>query len=207
MDHHTMSASRVHRGCVLNLFSERYSIDLVSIPLQGSKVIIEMEWLEPNGAMINCEQQLVRVRNLSVGELVIPGEGASHGPALCSLARGRRYLQQGCSGFLAYVADTRVEGKSELNRMLIVRDFPDVFPKDLPRVPPEGQVEFQIDLVPGAAPLAKAPYHLAPPEMQELSTQLHKFLDKGFILPRSSSWGAPILFVKKNEGSHRMCID
>ena len=74
-------------------------------------------------------------------------------------------------------------------------------------MPTERQVEFRIDLIPGAAPIPKAPYRLAPPEMQELSTQLQELLDKGFIRPSSSSWGAPILFVKKMERSHRMCID
>ena len=68
-------------------------------------------------------------------------------------------------------------------------------------------MEFRIDLVPGAAPIAKALYQLASPEMQELSTQLQELLDKGFIRPISSPWGAPILFVKRKDGSHRMCID
>ncbi|KAJ9539429.1 hypothetical protein OSB04_032162 [Centaurea solstitialis] len=79
--------------------------------------------------------------------------------------------------------------------------------EDLQGVPPERQVEFRIDLVPGAAPVAKTPYRLAPPEMQELSSQLEELLEKGFIRPSSSPWGAPILFVKKKDGSMRMCID
>ncbi|GJX86154.1 putative reverse transcriptase domain-containing protein [Tanacetum coccineum] len=88
-----------------------------------------------------------------------------------------------------------------------VRDFPEVFPEDLPGLPPTRQVEFQIDLVPGAAPVARAPYRLAPSEMEELSTQLQELSDKGFIRPSSSPWGAPVLFVKKKDGSFRMCID
>ncbi|GJT76379.1 putative reverse transcriptase domain-containing protein [Tanacetum coccineum] len=88
-----------------------------------------------------------------------------------------------------------------------VRDFPEVFPEDLPGLPPIRQVEFQIDLVPGAAPVARAPYRLAPSEMEELSTQLQELFDKGFIRPSSSPWGAPVLFVKKKDGSFRMCID
>ena len=88
-----------------------------------------------------------------------------------------------------------------------MREFPDVFPEELPGVPPERQVEFRIDLILGAATIAKAPYRLAPPEMQELSSQLQELLGKGFIRPSSSPWGALILFVKKKDGSHRMCID
>ncbi|GKG04353.1 hypothetical protein Tco_0314740, partial [Tanacetum coccineum] len=76
-----------------------------------------------------------------------------------------------------------------------------------PGLPPTRQVEFQIDLVPGAAPVARAPYRLTSFELQELSTQLQKLSDKGFIRPSSSPWGAPILFVKKKDGSFRMCIN
>ncbi|GJT35417.1 hypothetical protein Tco_0925836 [Tanacetum coccineum] len=75
-------------------------------------------------------------------------------------------------------------------------DFPEVFPEDLPGLPPTRQVEFQIDLVPSAAPVARAPYRLALSEMEELSTQLQELSDKGFIRPSSSPWGAPVLFVK-----------
>ena len=103
--------------------------------------------------------------------------------------------------------DTREAGKETVGDVLVVREFADVFPEELHGIPPERQVEFRIDLVPGAAPIAKAPYRLAPPEMQELSTQLQELLDKGFIRPSSSPWGAPILFVKKKDGSHQMCID
>ncbi|GKE21441.1 hypothetical protein Tco_1432953 [Tanacetum coccineum] len=82
-----------------------------------------------------------------------------------------------------------------------------VFPEDLPSLPPTRQVEFQIDLIPGAAPVARAPYRLAPSEMKELSEQLKELSDKGFIRPSSSPWGAPVLFVKKKDRLFRMCID
>ncbi|GKE70968.1 retrotransposable element Tf2 [Tanacetum coccineum] len=85
----------------------------------------------------------------------------------------------------------------------VIRDFPEV----LPGLPPPRKVEFQIDLVPGAAPVASAPYRLAPSEMRELSVKLQELLEKGFIRPSLSPWGAPVLFVKKKDGSFRMCID
>nr|GEY43506.1 putative reverse transcriptase domain-containing protein [Tanacetum cinerariifolium] len=85
--------------------------------------------------------------------------------------------------------------------------LPRGFPEDLPSIPPTRQVEFQIDLVPGVAPVARAPYRLAPYEMKELSDQLKELANKGFIRPSSSPWGAPVLFVKKKDGSFRMCID
>ncbi|GKD36833.1 putative reverse transcriptase domain-containing protein, partial [Tanacetum coccineum] len=91
------------------------------------------------------------------------------------------------------------------NEILIVRDFPKVFPEDLLGIPPTRQVEFQIDLIPGDAPVARAPYRLAPFKMKELSDKLQELYDKGFIRPSSSPWGAPVLFVKKKDGSFRMC--
>ncbi|GJT22207.1 putative reverse transcriptase domain-containing protein [Tanacetum coccineum] len=117
---------------------------------------------------------------------------------------------KGFSIFLAHVTAKEVEDKSEKKRLEgvpIVQDFPEVFPEDLSGLPLTRQVEFQIDLVPGVAPVARAPYRLAPSEMKELSEQLKELSDKGFIRPSSSPWGAPVLFVKKKDGSFRMCID
>ncbi|GKB28817.1 putative reverse transcriptase domain-containing protein [Tanacetum coccineum] len=94
-----------------------------------------------------------------------------------------------------------------LEDILVVREFSEVFPKDLPSLPPVRQVEFQIDLMPGVAPVARAPYRLAPSEMQELSDQLQELADRGFIRPSTSPWGAPVLFVKKKDRSFRICID
>ncbi|GJY32203.1 putative reverse transcriptase domain-containing protein [Tanacetum coccineum] len=119
-------------------------------------------------------------------------------------------MLKGCLVFLANVTTKDTEDKSEKKRLEdvpIVQDFPDVFPEDLSGLPLTRQVEFQIDLIPGAAPVARAPYRLAPSEMKELSEQLKELFDKGFIRPSSSPWGAPVLFVKKKDGSFRLCID
>ncbi|GKB70361.1 putative reverse transcriptase domain-containing protein [Tanacetum coccineum] len=108
------------------------------------------------------------------------------------------------------IFDAIIECKSEEKRLEdvpIVRDFPDVFLEELAGLPPTRQVEFQIDLVPGVAPVARAPYRLAPSKMKELLEQLQELSDKGFIRSSSSPWGALILFVKKKDISFRMCID
>ncbi|GKD42454.1 hypothetical protein Tco_1267099 [Tanacetum coccineum] len=98
-------------------------------------------------------------------------------------------------------------GEKRLKDVPTVRDFSEVFPEDLPGLPPTRQVEFQINLVPSSAPIARSPYRLAPSEMQELSTQLQELSNKGFIRPSSSPWGDLVLFVKKKDGSFRMCIN
>ncbi|GJZ19600.1 putative reverse transcriptase domain-containing protein [Tanacetum coccineum] len=126
-----------------------------------------------------------------------------------SSIRTQKYIDQGCQVFLI---QTMKEEETEIPERRIedvpvVRDFPEVFPEDLPGLPLTYQVEFHIELIPGAAPVARAPYRLAPAEMKELAEQLKELSDKGFIRASSSSWGAPILFVKKKDGSFRMCID
>ncbi|GJT81653.1 putative reverse transcriptase domain-containing protein [Tanacetum coccineum] len=103
-----------------------------------------------------------------------------------------------------------MEKKSDEKRLkdiLVVIEFLEVFPEDLLGLPPVRQVEFQIDLIPRTTPIAQAPYRLAPSEMQELSNQLQELSDRGFIRPSTLPWGAPVLFVKKKDGSFRMCID
>ncbi|GJW70998.1 putative reverse transcriptase domain-containing protein [Tanacetum coccineum] len=97
--------------------------------------------------------------------------------------------------------------EQKLGEIVVVRDFPEVFPDDLSRLPPIWEIQFRIELIPGAIPVAKSPYRLAPSEMEELSEQLKELQDKGFIRPSSSPWGASKLFVKKKDGSFRMCID
>nr|GEW55933.1 putative reverse transcriptase domain-containing protein [Tanacetum cinerariifolium] len=129
---------------------------------------------------------------------------------IISCTKAQEYLSKGCDVFLACITMKEVKDKSEgkqLEDVPIIRDFPEAFPEDLPGIPPARQAEFQIDLAPGAAPVARAPYRLSPSEMKELAEQLQELSDKGFIRPSSSPWGAPVLFVKKKDGSFRMCID
>nr|GEX23523.1 putative reverse transcriptase domain-containing protein [Tanacetum cinerariifolium] len=123
-----------------------------------------------------------------------------------SCIKARKYVKQGCHLFLAHVTEKKSKEK-QLEDVPVIRDFPEVFPKESPGLPPSRQVEFQIDLVPGAARVARGPYRLAPSEMKELSVQLQELLEKGFIRLSLSPWGEPVLFVKKKDRSFRMCID
>nr|GEZ84714.1 hypothetical protein [Tanacetum cinerariifolium] len=118
----------------------------------------------------------------------------------------QKYIENGCELFLAQVTRTMSKEK-RVEDVPVIRDFPEVFPEDLPGLPQPRQVEFRIDLIPGATPVARAPYRLAPSELKELSKQLKELSEKGFIRSSSSPWGAPVLFVKKKDGSFRMCID
>ncbi|GJR99545.1 putative reverse transcriptase domain-containing protein [Tanacetum coccineum] len=190
-----------------------YDVELADERIISFDAIIGMDWLVRYQAVIVCAEKIVRIpwRNET---LIIHGDGSNQGNVtrlnIISCTKTQKYMQKGFPIFLAHVTAKEVEDKSEKKRLEdvpIVRDFPEVFPKDFPGLPLTRQVEFQIDLVPGAAPVARAPYRLAPSEMKELSEQLKELSDKGFIRPSSSPWGAPVLFVKKKDGSFRMCID
>ncbi|KAI3669693.1 hypothetical protein L6452_41033 [Arctium lappa] len=196
----------VLKQCTLSIEGREFSIDLLPMLIGGFDVVVGMDWLSNNHAEIVCSKKLIRLPNYSGEVVVIYGEKRKGEVAIITMAKARKCLVKGCSSFLAYVIDAKLE-KSKLEDVKIVREFPDVFPDDLPGLPPDRQVEFRIDLVPGATPIAKAPYRLAPSEMQEMMAQLQELLEKGFIRPSSSPWGAPVLFVKKKDGTMRMCID
>ena len=118
----------------------------------------------------------------------------------------RRFLRKGCEALLALILDSKRE-QVNLENIPLIREFPDVFPEKLQGVPPERKVDLSIKVVQGTTPILRAPYRMAPTELKKLKTQLHELLDKGFIRPRVSPWGAPILFVKKKDGTLRMFID
>ncbi|GJY95217.1 putative reverse transcriptase domain-containing protein [Tanacetum coccineum] len=156
-----------------------FEIDLMPIELGTFDVIIGMDWLVKHDAVIVCGEKVVRIP-YGNKTLIVKGENG-----------GSRLMIISC--IKAHVP--------------VIRDFPEVFPEELPRLPPPRQVEFRIDLVPGVAPVTRAPYRLALSEMKELSVQLQELLEKGFIRSSSSPWGASALFVKKKDGSFRTCID
>ncbi|GKB65278.1 putative reverse transcriptase domain-containing protein [Tanacetum coccineum] len=173
------------RSCTLNFLNHLFNIDLIPVELGSFDVIIGMDCDESNNGR---ESRLT----------------------IISCSKAQEYMAKGCQIFLVQISAKKEEDKSEgkqLKDVPIVQDFSEVFPEDLSGLPPARLVEFQIDLIPGAAPVARAPYRLAPSEMKELSEQLQELSDKGFIRPSSSPWGAPVLFVKKKDGSFRMCID
>nr|GEU63887.1 putative reverse transcriptase domain-containing protein [Tanacetum cinerariifolium] len=118
----------------------------------------------------------------------------------------RKYIERGSQLFIAQVTEKELV-KKQLQDVSVICNFLEVFPDDLSGLPPPRPVEFKIKLIPGAAPVARAPYHLAPSELKELSDQFKELSEKGFIRPSSSPWGAPVLFVKKKDRSFRVCID
>ncbi|GKD04931.1 putative reverse transcriptase domain-containing protein, partial [Tanacetum coccineum] len=212
-DGRILETNVILRGCTLGLLGHPFNIDLMPVKLGSFDVIIGMDWLAKYHAVIVCDEKVVRI---PYGDevLVIRGDnydGKSKSKLnIISCMKTQKYLQKGCQVYLAQVTSKKTKDQSKEKRLEdvpIVREFPEVFLEDLPGIPPARQVEFQIDLVPGAAPVARSSYRLAPAELQELSTQLQELFDREFIRPSSSPWGALVFFVKKKDGSFRMCID
>ena len=118
----------------------------------------------------------------------------------------RHFLRKGCEAFLNLILDSKRE-QVNFENIPVIMEFPDVFPEELPGVPPEREVDLSIEVVQGTTPISRAPYRMALTELKELKTKLQELLDKGFIRPSVSPWGAPVLFVKKKDDTLRMCND
>nr|GFA33316.1 hypothetical protein [Tanacetum cinerariifolium] len=181
-DGRVTSTNTILKGCTLNLVNHLFKIDLLPIELGTFDVVTRMDWLVKQDAVIVCGKKVVHipVKNKT---LVVKGDND------------------------ASRLKVKEPKEKRLEDVSMIRDFLEVFPDDLPRLPPPRQVEFKIELVPGAAPVARAPYQLVPSEMKELADQLQELSEKGFIRPSSSLWGAPVLLVKKKDGSFQMCIN
>ncbi|GJW04405.1 putative reverse transcriptase domain-containing protein [Tanacetum coccineum] len=179
-DGRIIGLNTILKGCTLNFLNHQFNINLMPVELNA---IIGMDWLAKYQAVIVCAEKIVRIpwKNKT---LIIHGDGSTQGNVtrlnIISCTKTQKYMEKGFPIFLAHVTTKETEDKSEKKRLEdvpIVQDYPE------------------------------APYRLAPSEMKELSEQLKELSDKGFIRPSSSPWGAPVLFVKKKDGSFRMCID
>ncbi|GJT64475.1 putative reverse transcriptase domain-containing protein [Tanacetum coccineum] len=185
-DGKVVGTNTVLRGCTLALFNHVFKIGLLPTRLGSFDVIVGMNWLSHHLAVIICYEKIVRVLLPSGEILEIQGERPEKDPRSLSCMK----------------ADEK-----KVKDIPIIHDFPEVFPDDLSGLPPVRKIEFRIDLIPGALPVVKSPYRLAPSELLELSNQLKELQEKGFIRPSHSPWVAPVLFVKKKDGALRMCID
>nr|GEY99036.1 putative reverse transcriptase domain-containing protein [Tanacetum cinerariifolium] len=157
-------------------------------------------------ATIDCHSYRVIFGNIHAPEFIYHGSLPGKSMQIVSALQARTLLYHGCEGFLATIHDTTSEVPSIYDQP-IVSEFPDVFPDELPGIPPVCEVEFNIELIPRAEPISKAPYRIAPVQLKELKDQLQELLERGFIRPSVSPWGAPVLFVKKKDGIMRHCID
>ena len=143
-----------------------------------------MDWMRSWKAVINCGNSFVNLTT-PFGEKV-------------------EYVATQSTAEICWV--NQLEGTT-IEDIRIVNEYLDIFPEELLGMPPKRDIEFIIELLPGTVPIAKRPYRMGVSELAELKKQIRELLDKGYVQPSSSPWGAPILFVEKKDGTQRMCID
>ncbi|XP_058741124.1 uncharacterized protein LOC131613474 [Vicia villosa] len=191
----SVTTSLVCLKCPLSIFNRDFAVDLVCLPLAGLDVILGMNLLEYNYAHINCYNKTVR---FSTAE--------EEGAGLVSSKQVRQLLKEEVEMF-SLMATLSIENQNIIDELPVVCEFPEVFPDEIPDVPPERGIEFTIDLVPGTRPVSMAPYRMSASELTELKKQLEDLLEKKFVRPSVSPWGAPVLLVKKKDISMRLCVD
>ncbi|GJU29985.1 reverse transcriptase domain-containing protein [Tanacetum coccineum] len=180
-DGNLVDTNTVNQGFTLILLNQPFKIDLIQIKLGSFDVIIGKDWLSKYHARIICDKKVARIP-IDDETLIIRDDQSKTRLSLISCIKTERYISRRYQVFVAQVMEKKLD-ETRLENIPVVREFPEVFPKDLPGLPPVRQVDFQIDLDLGAAPVARAPYRLAPSEMQELSDQLQELADRGFIRP------------------------
>nr|KYP59129.1 Transposon Ty3-I Gag-Pol polyprotein [Cajanus cajan] len=186
-------ASELCVGFPIDVNGKRYKVNLICLPLVDIDIILGMDWLSANRILIDCANRRL-IFPQEEDELLISASQAE------SLLRDRAE----CCLLLAALS---VETERAISEIEVVRDFAEVFPDEVPGLPPTREMEFSIDLVPGERPVSVAPYRMAPAELVELKGQLEDLLGKQLVGPSVSSWGAPGLLVKKKDGGSRLCVD
>ena len=162
-----------------------FPTSMIVLKDQDIDVILGMNWMAQRGVVLDTLHRTIKIP--------LPNENSY---LLIQLAIPKRAIEQ--------VHATTV---TEVENITVVQDFPDVFPEDLPGLPPDRDVQFSIELKPGTTPISQRAYRMAPKELAELKTQLQELLQKGFIQPSLSPWGCPALFVKKKDQTLRLCVD
>ncbi|XP_040948741.1 uncharacterized protein [Gossypium hirsutum] len=177
----------------------------VKVPARAY-VVRTREEGDAHDVVTDCYKKRFGIQTEDGDRIEVNGIRTSRSTRIISAIKASKLLRQGCTTYLAYVINSDLVG-SQCSQIRTVCEFLDVFPEELPGLPPDREVEFAIEVYPSTAPISIPPYRMSPTELKELKVQLQDLLDRGFIRPSISPWGAPVLFVKKKDGSMRLCID
>ena len=201
-----LGTSQVCKGCLLRIGEHKLIVDLIALDLKGYDVIFRMDLLSTFQVVVDCFRKQITLQ-LPGGVVFsfINDRSSSHPfPTMSS-----KFLKAKAGSHLSFLASFIGEEKDKNPKraVLVVSDFPDVFPDELPGLSPQIEIEFKIDLYPRTEPISIASYRMAPLELKELRKQLDQLLNIGFIRLSTSPWGAPILFVKKHDETLQLCTD
>ncbi|KAL3746775.1 hypothetical protein ACJRO7_015675 [Eucalyptus globulus] len=169
-------------GCKLVIGERGGRIDLIVLAMFNFDVIVGMDWLTKQRAKMDFYRKAIQFNQLGDESFEFIGNPGGPSISLISSLKTTRLLGKGCQGYLATVMDTTVE-ELKIEDIVVVQEFLDVFPEELPSLLPEREIEFVIELAPRIEPISKAPYRMALLELKELKVQMQELLDKGFILP------------------------
>ncbi|KAK5836211.1 hypothetical protein PVK06_011971 [Gossypium arboreum] len=203
---HYVLVNKVCKKSPLVFRGSCFPADLMLLPFDEFDVILGLDWLTMHDAVVNCKSKTIDLRCANNEIVRVESTDLNGLPAVISAMLAQKYVRKGCEAYLAYMLDDK-ESEKKPESVPVVCEYPDVFPEELPGLPPVREIEFGIELVPGTTPISIAPYRMAPTELKELKAQLQELVDRGFARPSFSPWGAPVLFVKKKDGTMRLCID
>ena len=189
-------------GCELEISRTLLTVDLRIMDMSKFDVILGMDWLTAYRVLIDCERRRVTAYTQDGTRVVFQGDKHDIFPQTMYESRFHGHL----AGWLASLS-LEDEVRPDLDLPRVVCEYEDVFLDEQLRLPPQRVVDFGIELHPGTSPISMNPHRMTPVELQELRVQLQKLLDKGFIRPSTSPWGAPVLFAKKKDKTLRLCID
>ncbi|KAA3473717.1 DNA/RNA polymerases superfamily protein [Gossypium australe] len=198
--------NKVCRGCPLMVRDYCFPADLMLLPFDEFDIILGMDWLTSHEAVVDCKRKFIDLKCRNGETIRIKSCDVNGIPTVISSMVAQKYVRKGCEAYLAYVLDNKMSEKL-MKSVPVVCEYTDVFPEELPGLPPVREIEFGIELVPDATPISIAPYRMVPTELKELKAQLQELTERGFARLSFSPWGAPVLLVKKKDGTMRMCID
>ena len=199
-----MKSSRTYRDVPVEIEGVELFGNFLEMELKRYEIILGMGWLKRHNANLDCPRLRVNFTR-EEGNLMFQGVETRSGP-IFSMIQADNLQWTGPEAYLATISIDGGDTGMELKDILVAAEYSDIF-EPLQGPPPDRGDAFIIELEPGTAPVSKTPYRLAPTEMAELKKQLEELTDKGFVRPSSSLWGAPVLFVKKKDGTFRLCID
>ena len=202
----SLIANRVYRGSKVTVASHEFEGDLIVLDMDDFDIIMGMDWLAKHRATVDCYRKEVQFSQPGEPEVIFYGERKILSTSLISVIQANKMLHKACQGYLVYAIESG-NSDMQLEEVPMVNEFFDVFPEDLPGLPSDREIEFEIELAPGTEPISIAPYRMAPVELKELKVQMEELLSKDFVKTSTSPWGAPALFVKKKYGSLCLCID
>eukprot|EP00253_Pinus_taeda_P007269 PITA_07269 len=196
------------KDCSLTIARESVVADLNVLPLGSYDVLIGMDWLERHWSLVDCKTKVIYYKDQNGHRKETQGIQRPVQIRPITATQLAKCIRKGCQMYAIQVGFADSKGKAAtLDNIPVVQEFADVFPEEIPGLPPKRNIDFTIELIQGAAPVSRAPYRMSMPELTELKMQLQELLDKNYIRPSVSPWGAPVLFVKKKYGTLRMCID